>query len=951
MGNLTKGELEQIRRDIFTNPVTEISSYSPIAVNFDWLIWVRLRPGVMDAAAKTAVEAISDSLKKDYAKDIKVFTSTIYTIVGKLTREDVELIAKELLANDLIQEWKLYSSSDWNPEIGIGLDVPLVDLMHVPNVETYRLSSIDDLVEIDKKRNMGIHKQDMPYIVSYFQRKEILEERRRVGLSDPTDIELEMIAQARSDHCNHNTFNGRFFYRENKDAPQIIIKNLFEQFIKEPTLAISKKREWVVSVLWDNAGVGRFDEGHLYTITAETHNSPSTMEAYGGALTGIVGVYRDPMGTGLGSKLICGFYGYCVGPWDYNGPLKPHLHPRRLLEGVIEGVKDGGNKSGIPTVFGQVLFDHSFLGKCLVFVGAIGIMPDTIKGKPAHEKRPSPGDLIIMVGGRVGKDGIHGVTASSQSYTSSIPAGHVQIGDPYTQKKMHDFLIEARDLGLIRFITDNGGGGLSSSIGESARLAGGCLVHLDRVPLKYEGLDPWEIWISESQERMTVAIHPDSLDKFMELSRKHEVESTLLGEYTDTGFIHLKHKEKTCAYIRIDFFETEFPQWEFDACWVPPEERGLREPIITEPIDYNRVLLDILKRPNICSKAWIARQYDHEVQGGSVIKPLIGETRDLPSDASVLRPILDSKKGIALAQGLLPFYSRIDTYDMTLAAIDEAVRRVIAVGGSLEHIAGIDNFCWPTIQPAKDNPDASFKAAQLVRAAFALKEACMSFSIPLLSGKDSMYIDGYLKGKYGEVHKVSGLPTMMFTALSLIEDIEKCVTMEPKAEGDIVYILGETFDELGASEYYEMLGHIGINTPKLRINNALELYQAVEKAISNEIFTLVHGIYRGGLLTHLSMIIMGSSFGLKLSIDSLLKKSMLRIDKLLFSESLGRFIVTLPSEKESRFKEIFNHLPYERIGNVTCNGRLTISIGDNKIVDLSTQELYEAWTERFGDMI
>ena len=449
-------------------------------------------------------------------------------------------------------------------------------------------------------------------------------------------------------------------------------------------------------MLWDNAGVGRFDADYNYVITGETHNSPSNMEAYGGAITGIVGIYRDPMGTGKGSKLIMGSYGYCVGPRDYAGDLKPRLHPRRLLDGVIEGVRDGGNKSGIPTPFGQVMFHPGYLGKCLVFVTALGIMPALIHGEPSDQKTILPGDLAIMCGGRVGKDGIHGVTASSASFSEHTPAGHVQIGDPYTQKKMHDFLLEARDEGLIRFITDNGGGGLSSSIGESALFSNGCDIQLEKVPLKYDGLDQWEIWISESQERMTVAIDPVNLDRFMALSRQHAVESTVIGTYTDTGKLHITYNGATCAYIDLDLLTSAFPQWEFEADWQPPALRGLTEPVLGVPEDCESLILDMLGRPNICSKEWVCRQYDHEVQGTSVIKPLVGAGRDVPSDAAVIRPVLTSQQGLVFSQALIPMVSAIDAYHMTACTIDEAVRRAIAVGGDPDHLGGVDNFCWPT---------------------------------------------------------------------------------------------------------------------------------------------------------------------------------------------------------------------------------------------------------------
>ena len=616
------------------------------------------------------------------------------------------------------------------------------------------------LKKISDERNLALNRNDIPPIRAYFQGADTRAARAQVDLGDPTDVELEYISQARSDHCNHNTFRGLYHYYDRTTGETEIIDNLFKTCIEAPTLALKAKKPWVVSVLWDNAGAGRFDPEHHYVITGETHNSPSNMEAYGGAITGIVGVYRDPLGTGKGSKLVMGSYGYCVAPRDYEGNLKPHLHPRRLLDGVIEGVRDGGNKSGIPTTFGQVLFHPGYLGKCLVFVTAVGIMPTQIDGQPAEEKKTSAGELVIMCGGRVGKDGIHGVTASSEVFSEHTPAGHVQIGDPYTQKKMHDFLLEARDEGLIKFITDNGGGGLSSSVGESALFSNGCHIELEKVPLKYEGLDQWEIWISESQERMTVSIHPDDHERFFELSRKHAVESTVIGRYTDSGKLHISYDGKTCAYVDLDLLESGFPQWEFEAEWISPEQRGLHEPVLRVPRDYTALIKAVLSRPNICSTEWITRQYDHEVQGTSVIKPLIGVDRDVDSDASVIRPVLKSDKGLAFAQALLPAYSAIDAFHMTACSIDEAVRRLIAVGADLDHIGGVDNFCWPNIQyDSVENPDGKFKAAQLVRSCRALRDLCLAYEIPLLSGKDSMYVDGNLGGRYGETHKVSALET------------------------------------------------------------------------------------------------------------------------------------------------------------------------------------------------
>ena len=838
--SLTREQLEQVRVRLFTNPVTEISSYQPLAAQFNWLIWVGFRPGVRDTAGSTAMEAIEDLLQLELRQGEAVYTSRSYEIRGNLSRKDAETIANELLANGIIQQWKIYRDDEWSPDEGIGYPVPRVILGHEPRVTTISIDTDETLKKLSAERNLALHERDIPIIRNYFLRQDVRLERQNVGLDLPTDVELEYLSQARSDHCNHNTFKGLFHYRDLETGARQTVDNLFKTCIEQPTLEIQAEKDWVISVLWDNAGVARFDKDHYYAITGETHNSPSNMEAYGGAITGIVGIYRDPMGTGKGAKLILGLYGYCVGPRDYSKDLKPHLHPRRLLDGIIEGVRDGGNKSGIPTGYGLLLFDESYIGKCLVFVTALGLMPARVGDASSHEKKTHPGDLIVMSGGRVGKDGIHGVTAASETFTEHTPAGHVQIGDPYTQKKMHDFLLEARDEGLIEFITDNGGGGLSSSVGESARFSNGCRVDLDKVPLKYEGLDQWEIWVSESQERMTIAVHPRNIDRFMELSTKHAVESTVIGEYNDSGILELDYKGKACAYIRMDLLESDFPQWEFEAEWSPPARRGLREPVISEPSHQGTLLKTMLSRPNICSRNWIARQYDHEVQGGSVIKPLVGRNRDLPSDACVIRPVLDAERGIAVAQAVNPFYSAIDTYHMTAATIDEAVRKVLAVGGSPDHLGGVDNFCWPTIQyHATQNPDGKYKAAQLVRANWALRDYCKAYGIPLLSGKDSMYIDGNLEGPFGERRKVSGLPTLLFTVSSLVENIHRCVTMDAKFSGDLVYVLGETRNELGGSEYYQLMGETGLNVPELDGGSLLPLYHALATAIRRELVTSI----------------------------------------------------------------------------------------------------------------
>jgi phosphoribosylformylglycinamidine synthase II len=955
--NLNGGELEQVRRDIFTNPVTETSSFTPLAADilpeFDWALWVGLKPGVRDNEGATALEAMADVLGRGFGPDEAVYASKLYLLKApKLNLEAAQTVCRELLANDIIQQWKVIPREEWDPAQGVGIVIPKVHLAHTPTVATLPIPSDLELAGLSDQRHLFLNFADVPVIRAYFNNPEVRSQRERIGLGDPTDVELEYVSQARSDHCNHNTFNGLFRYKNMLTGQEKTVDNLFKLCIKEPTERLAAGRDWVVSVLWDNAGVAALDGENHYVITGETHNSPSNMEAYGGAITGIVGVYRDPMGTGLGAKLVAGMWGFCVGPRDYDGELKPALHPRRLLDGIIEGVRDGGNKSGIPTALGTLAFDQRYIGKCLVFVSAVGVIPAQVQGKPSHEKTTSPGELVIMCGGRVGADGIHGVTASSAGYSESTPAGHVQIGDPYTQKKMHDFLLEARDADLIRFITDNGGGGLSSSVGESARLSPGAEVDLQKVPLKYQGLDPWQIWVSESQERMTVAVAPQDEAAFMALSEKHNVESTVIGRFTGDGKLKLTYGDQVCAYVDVEFLEKGFPQWEFDAHWLPPESRGLTEPAINPPEDLGGLLLDLLGTSNLCSREWINRQYDHEVQGASVLKPFVGGRQEVPSEAAVLRPVLESPAGLAMAQVLLYEYGDIDTYHMVTASVEEGLRRVTAVGGDPLQVGGLDNFCWPTIQyDAKENPDGRYKAAQLVRACWGLKDACEALGIPLLSGKDSMYVDGRLKGRHGLVQRVSGPPTMLFTATAPVHDLKQAQTLEPKLANDAVYVLGQTKNELGASALYNLLDQVGRNVPETDLNASLAMCQKVAQALKKGLLASVCLIGRGGLGHALARMSMAADLGLEIDLDLLPKAKGLSPMAALFAESTGRFVVTVDPKRSAEFEALMAGLPIAQVGQVTRQRSLSVTAGEQAVVDLNVSQLRKAFTKRFGGMV
>ncbi|MCJ7773818.1 MAG: AIR synthase-related protein, partial [Desulfobacterales bacterium] len=423
--------------------------------------------------------------------------------------------------------------------------------------------------------------------------------------------------------------------------------------------------------------------------------------------------------------------------------------------------------------------------------------------------------------------------------------------------------------------------------------------------------------------------------------------------YTDSGKLHITYDGKTCAYVDMDLLTAGFPQWEFEAQWQPPARRGLFEPVLKKPSDYTSLLKDMLARPNICSKEWICRQYDHEVQGTSVIKPLVGRDRDVNSDAAVIRPVLDSEKGLAFAQALLPAYSAIDAFHMTACTIDEAVRRLISVGANLETIGGVDNFCWPNIQyHPENNPDGKFKAAQLVRSCKALREMCLAYQIPLLSGKDSMYVDGHLPGRYGETHKISALETLQFSTISVIHNVNKCVTMDSKFPGDLLYVLGTTRNELGGSEYYEHFGYVGLNVPEVAAGTFKKLYTVLSHAIEEELIASAHGIYRGGLGVHLAMVAMGGGFGMDVDLSDLPAEGIDRSDIALFSESAGRFIVTISPEDKAAFEKMFRSLPFACIGKVTDSPDVHVKgIDGKKIISVPVSELKSAWQMPFGDLI
>lgn len=942
---LSDDELRQAAAGPFSDPVIQRWSIDlPLAHGFDFAVEVGFRPGVTDNVGRTAREALTYLTGRPFGEGEGVYYSVQYLLKGNLTAAAVEKIATGLLCNTLIQRYALLPVAEFMAKRGFPAVAPKVIAQTTAEVREIDLEvSDDELMRISREGILALTLDEMKIIQAHYRDAKVLEERTRVGLGPkPTDVELECLAQTWSEHCKHKIFAGTVQY-EDENGNKQEIRSLFKSFIQRTTKDVREKmgdRDFCLSVFKDNAGVIKFNDDHSLVFKVETHNSPSALDPYGGALTGIVGVNRDPFGTGKGAKLIFNTDVFCFADPFYEKPLPSRLlHPRRIYEGVVEGVEHGGNKSGIPTVNGSLVFDERYAGKPLVFCGTAGIMPARLNGEPSHDKSIKPGDVIVMTGGRIGKDGIHGATFSSEELNENSPVTAVQIGDPITQKRMFDFLIRARDKGLYRFITDNGAGGLSSSIGEMAGECGGCRMDLSLAPLKYPGLNPWEILISEAQERMSLAVPPEMLDEFLSMAKRFGVEATVLGEFTDSGVFHMLYGEATVAWLPMEFMHEGLPPLQLPAKWTPPKHE---EPELVASGEYSADLMRLLSSLNICSKESVVRRYDHEVQGGSVVKPFTGITNDGPSDAAVVRPLLDSFEGVVTAHGICPRYSDIDAYHMTANAVDEALRNYVAVGGSLDLVAGLDNFCWCDPVLSDKTPDGPYKMAQLVRANQALYDICMEYNLPLISGKDSMKNDFYDGST-----KISIPPTLLFSVIGKIEDARKAVTMDVKRPADIVYLLGATADELGASEYLALKRKTGNKVPVVDAPSAYGRYQAYHRAVTAGLVASCHDLSDGGLAVAAAESAFAGGFGMQLDLSSMPWKGekAARNDlSLLFSESASRLLVTVHPEKRAEFEAVMSGSCFAPIGVVTEAPTLTITgLGGSVVVKASLAELKESW--------
>ncbi len=782
---------------------------------------------------------------------------------------------------------------------------------------SFNTLTLKDLREFSRKRSLSLNDAELQAIQAYFR------SQRR----EPALAELETLAQTWSEHCKHKTFTGPISYTENKKTR--FIKNLFDETIAKATRDLNKS--WCLSVFKDNAGVVSFGSKWALAFKVETHNHPCAIEPYGGAETGVGGVVRDILGVGLGAKPVLNTDTFCLAAPDYAGALpEGALHPERTLRGVVSGVRDYGNRMGIPTASGGLWFDDDYRLNPLVFCGTVGVLPAW-----AVAKSVKPGDLIVAVGGRTGRDGLHGATFSSAAISGTELAA-VQIGHAINEKRLLDALLRARDKKLYRALTDCGAGGFSSAVGELGA-ACGAKVQLEKAPLKASDLEPWEIWLSESQERMVLAVPPRALKALAEVFAAENCELAVLGEFTSNGRLEVTHKGQPVVDLDMKFLHKGLPRVERTAVWTDTK------PLRTAPSPLAKSLSSILRECladlNVCSREWVIRQYDHEVQAGTVIKPLQGVRHDGPGDACVMWPRAATGEqnnfaGFAVSHGMNPAYGKTDPYRMAMACVDEALRNLVCVGADISRAAILDNFCW-------GSPEDPAQLGGLVRAAYGCLEASKGFGAPFISGKDSFYNQS--QDVNGKDLAIPG--TLLISALAPVADVRKSVTMDIKGPGNALYLVGWTSEELGGSLFNKIAGRAAGAVPQVVPKTALAGFKAVQAAIAKGLVLSAHDLSEGGLVAAASEMAFTGEFGAVIDLDEVPRaKPIYENEVLLFAESPSRILLEVKPEDEAALVRALKGAPAKRIGTTVANPILKIIGLDGRVLmEEALVELKAAW--------
>lgn len=905
-GRLDQAQVEKLCQIALADPVvadyTINAPYRPADVNHT--IDITFLAGVTDTTAQSLIE-LADMLHIDGLE--QVATGERILIYGE--PDDLPALANQVFSNPVIQQYRL-DAEIAPPFAKVGAEDDTVEVIELTG------ATDDELLAISGERRLSLDLPEMRAIRAYF----VAEGR------EPTDAELEMLAQTWSEHCVHKTFRAVIDYlgpehgKPADSAPvEQTVNGLLKTYIRAATDAV--KKDWIRSAFVDNAGIVRFNDHYDLAFKAETHNRPSALEPFGGANTGVGGVIRDVLG--VSARPIANTNILFFGEQDSKPEDLPEgvLHPQRIFDGVVAGIEDYGNKMGIPTVNGGIFYHHAYTSNPLVFCGSVGILPHG-----SHASQANDGDLIVVIGGYTGRDGLRGATFSSMEMdtdSSELSGGAVQIGHPIKEKQVLEVVLKARDERLYSAITDCGAGGLSSAVGEMGADLGAD-VQLQAIPLKYSGLRPWEIWLSEAQERMVLAVPPENLARLEAICRGQDLEAIVIGTYRATGRLSLVYGEKPVADLAMDFLHDGIPTRYMSATWTP---RIAQSVVDVQWLSNDQALLKLLATHNIRSKEEVVRRYDHEVQGATAIKPFVGIKNDGPSDAAVLVPQATQTtdpRAFALSVGYCPQYTETDPYLMAWAAVDEALRNVVAVGADPEHISILDNFSW-------GNTNLPDRLGALVRASQGCYDAAVAYGVPFISGKDSLNNE-YI-GADGTRHAIPG--TLVISAMGIVPDVDKTTTSDFKSAGNRVYLIGETKDELGGSHYHLIHDIIGASNVPTPHESAFEIFKTLHQAIGAGYIRACHDVSEGGLAVALAEMCIGGRVGAKIDLSGL----NLALGSALFSESLSRFVVEVHPDDQAEFEALFAGLPLTAIGAVTADGQLTVE----GVLPIAVEALVDAW--------
>lgn len=923
--------INRLCASLLCDPVTEVATWHSLDSDFAdrsaihnpqsamHEVEVSLRPGVTDVAARELVRGMVEI----GLPACEVVTATRYELQGDLSEAELRKVARGLLCNETIEHFTLGATLPH-----FGADITASDQVEIIPV---RGLSAEALNALSKRRLLSLDLAEMQTVQAFYD---------QLG-RDPTDVELETLAQTWSEHCVHKTFRAAIdFTWLNADGSlhkQEQVDGLLRQYIRAATDAVYP--DWLKSAFVDNAGIIAFDDQFDLAFKVETHNHPSALEPFGGANTGTGGVVRDIIG--VSARPIATTDVLCFGPQDFPHDQLPEgvLHPARIADGVVAGIGDYGNKLGLPTVNGAVIYDVGYLGNPLVFCGCVGLLPI---GK--HVTQSSPGDLVVALGGRTGRDGIHGATFSSAELahdTLETAGSAVQIGDPITEKGLIEVIEIARDQQLYSAITDCGAGGFSSAVGEMGKELG-VDIELTRAPLKYPGLSPWEIWISEAQERIVIAVPPSKLAALQSVCDLWDVELSVLGTFTGDGDLRVRHNGRIVAEMPMEFLHDGLPRRQMKGVWQDKEtggqgdkESGRQGESVTaiqglswqDPKSKiqnpNDLLLQMLAHPTIASKEAIVRKYDHEVRGGTLVRPFTGPQMDGPSDAAVLKPLgtWQHSQAFALSVGINPQIGTVDPYAMAVSAIDESFRNIVAVGADPDRIAILDNFCW-------GNPTYPDRLGALVRCCQGCYDGAVAYRAPFISGKDSLY------------NEFNGKPipgTLLISAIGLVPEMERCVTSHLKQAGNLLYLIGETKAELGGSLLHQLTGETAGIAPSMPVEPLIR-YRLLHQAIRQGLVQSCHDLSEGGLAVALAEMALAGRLGVDVELEGTGDWAIA-----LFSESNGRLLIEVTAEDAARVEAIFVGQALTKLGAVNDRQSLLIRGGEARLIDLPVEQLLSAW--------